>query len=155
MNPQSAPGGQASQPERPFRAAILRLWPTVAGMAVAAAALLAASCSSDRPAPSARGQGGVGMDQTPRGPLVVDVRTPDEYAAGHLAGAILLPHETAAESLSRMVPDRQAPIALYCRSGRRSGLVLAELQAKGYTRAVNWGGFEELAKARPAVWPSR
>ena len=85
------------------------------------------------------------------GRLIVDVRTPGEYAAGHLVGAILLPHEGAAEALARLVPDRDAPIALYCRSGRRSGLVQEELKTAGYTRAENWGGFEELAKTRAAV----
>ena len=89
----------------------------------------------------------------PEGLLIVDVRTPAEYAAGHLAGAILLPHEAAAEALLRLVPDPRAPIALYCRSGRRSGLVLDQLRGHGYSRVVNWGGFDELAKSRAAIWP--
>jgi len=101
--------------------------------------------------PGAAVPGGTGMADHW---LIVDVRTPEEYAAGHLEGALLLPHGTAAENLERLVPDFGAPVALYCRSGRRSGLVADELARLGYTRAVNWGGFAELAKTRAAVWPA-
>ena len=125
----------------------------LAGFAVAAS-----SCANKQPPETwasavAGPEAGNTVPSIPEGLLIVDVRTSEEYAAGHLVGAILLPHEAAAEALARLVPDHNAPIALYCRSGRRSGLVLDELKNLGYDRAVNWGGFEELAKTRAAVRP--
>jgi len=94
------------------------------------------------------------ISELPEGLLIVDVRTPEEYANGHLVGAILLPHETATEFLTRIVPDRSTPIALYCRSGRRSGIVLEEMRKLDYVRVENWGGFEELVKKHAFVRPS-
>ena len=124
-------------------------------LAAAIFVVVAASCSNRGSTPVVAGtERRPAASPLPEGLLIVDVRTPEEYAAGHLAGAILLPHETATEVLSRLVPDRRAPVALYCRSGRRSGLVLEEMKSLGYVRVVNWGGFEELAKIRAAVRPS-
>ena len=98
-------------------------------------------------------QGGL-LPVLPEGLVIVDVRTPAEYATGHLVGALLLPHETATESLSQLVPDLATPIALYCRGGRRAGIVLEEMKKLGYTRVENWGGFEDLTKTHAYVRPS-
>ena len=51
--------------------------------------------------------------------VLIDVRTPEEYASGHLQGALLLPVDRIAQEIAARVPDKHTPIRLYCRSGRR------------------------------------
>lgn len=79
---------------------------------------------------------------------VLDVRTPSEFASGHLAGAInvdvLAPDfqsQVAALDLS------EGPIYLYCRSGNRSGTAAGILRQMGHSGAVNVGGFSALVSA--------
>jgi len=73
----------------------------------------------------------------------IDVRSSDEYAADHLSGAINIPHTEIAERIGEVTNDKDAPIYLYCRSGRRSGLAQAALQEAGYTRVTNLGGLQD------------
>ena len=68
-------------------------------------------------------------------PMLVDVRRPDEYAAGHIAGAILAPLDSVKEKLAAVPRDQE--IVLICRSGRRSGLAYKELAAEGFTNLLN------------------
>lgn len=81
------------------------------------------------------------------GALLVDVRSPEEFATGHLAGATNVPHTTVSEELATFGSDKDREIVLYCRSGRRAGLATAELQALGFTRVHNAGGYADLAAA--------
>lgn len=74
----------------------------------------------------------------------IDVRTAEEYNAGHLQGAVHIPHEQIADKIAAVTEDKNAVIYLYCRSGRRSGLALESLQALGYSKVVNAGGYEAL-----------
>lgn len=62
--------------------------------------------------------------------LLIDVRTPMEYASGHLSGARLIPLQDLAQNSTSL--ERERPILLYCRSGHRSGLALRQLQAHGF-----------------------
>ncbi|HEX8298647.1 MAG TPA: rhodanese-like domain-containing protein [Rubricoccaceae bacterium] len=83
----------------------------------------------------------------PPGALVVDVRTPSEYASGHVAGARNVDvnggqFEAAFDSV-----DRATPVFLYCRTGRRSGAAAETLQQMGFRTVVNAGGFGALADA--------
>ena len=70
------------------------------------------------------------------GHVVVDVREPFEWDAGHVPGAIHVPLGNLPESLAQL-PDRDAGILLHCRSGARSGRAAAYLAAQGYTNVVN------------------
>jgi phage shock protein E len=63
-------------------------------------------------------------------PLVLDVRTPAEYADGHVPGAVLIPHDQLAMRLDALERDR--PIIVYCRTGRRSGLAETLLRQHGH-----------------------
>lgn len=76
----------------------------------------------------------------------IDVRTADEYQAGHLSDAIHMPHEAIAAKIASVVPDKNAPIHLYCRSGRRAEWALQELKKLGYTNLTNHGGYDDLVK---------
>jgi rhodanese-related sulfurtransferase len=61
---------------------------------------------------------------------LIDVRTPGEYAEGHLAHAKLIPVQELAQRLAEI--DKNKPVLLYCRSGHRSGNALKILQGQGY-----------------------
>lgn len=67
--------------------------------------------------------------QGPEAPVLIDVRTPEEFAAGHVPGALLIPYDQIAERLAEIPKDR--PIVLYCRSGRRAARAEATLAAHG------------------------
>lgn len=80
------------------------------------------------------------LDTVP-GSTLVDVRTEDEYGAEHAAGAVLLPLEDIEDAdLDSILPNKDAPVLLYCRTGRRSALAAAQLFAQGYTRLYDLGG---------------
>ncbi len=72
--------------------------------------------------------------------IILDVRTPEEYAAGHIPGAILIPNETIADQMPEQLPDPDAEILVYCRSGNRSAQAAAKLAAMGYTNVYDFGG---------------
>lgn len=87
------------------------------------------------------------------GTLLIDVRSADEFASGALPGAHNISHEQIAEQISRLAPDKSAPIVLYCRSGRRSGLAQDSLQALGYQQVINAGSIDSLKAAQQAKSP--
>lgn len=64
------------------------------------------------------------------GPQLLDVRTPDEYAQGHIPGAILIPHDALGRRVDELDPAR--PVVLYCRTGRRADLAERVLRGRGF-----------------------
>lgn len=72
--------------------------------------------------------------------ILLDVRTKEEYDAGHIAGAILLPNETIVDTPPAILPDFDAEILIYCRSGNRSAQAANKLVAMGYTSVYDFGG---------------
>ena len=72
--------------------------------------------------------------------IILDVRTQEEYDAGHIAGAILIPNETIVDKQPELLPDLNAEILVYCRSGNRSAQAANKLIAIGYTNVVDFGG---------------
>jgi phage shock protein E len=72
--------------------------------------------------------------------ILVDVRTPAEYEAGHIPGAVLIPNETITTTRPQQLPDVNAPVIVYCRSGRRSADAARKLTAMGYTAVFDLGG---------------
>ena len=72
--------------------------------------------------------------------IILDVRTQEEYDAGHVAGAILIPNETIIDEQPELLPDLDAEILVYCRSGNRSAQAAKKLIAIGYTNVVDFGG---------------
>ena len=71
---------------------------------------------------------------------VLDVRTREEYDAGHIPGAVCVPVETIAELPPEDLPDRNRTILVYCRSGNRSKQAAEKLAAMGYTGILEFGG---------------
>lgn len=76
----------------------------------------------------------------------VDVRTPAEYQAGHLEGAHNIPVEDIVSQIHTVAPDKNTPVMLYCKSGRRAERARQALTAEGYTHVENRGGYEDLVK---------
>lgn len=74
------------------------------------------------------------------GVTVVDVRTAEEYAGAHIEGAILLPVETIGEEQPEELPDPDAAILVYCRTGKRSKAASEQLVALGYQNINDFGG---------------
>ena len=76
----------------------------------------------------------------------IDVRSAEEFNAGHLQDAVNIPHDKIIARIQAVSPDKNAPVNLYCRSGRRAEAALNELKNAGYTNVTNHGGYEDLVK---------
>lgn len=74
------------------------------------------------------------------GHVVVDVRRQDEYDAGHIRGAILIPNESIGTERPEELPDLDQVILIYCRSGNRSKQAAQKLFDMGYTNVYEFGG---------------
>lgn len=77
--------------------------------------------------------------------LLLDVRSPDEYARGHINQSISMPLGTIEQQISRHASSKTAEIVVYCQSGARASRAAAELAELGYTNIKNMGGI--------AAWP--
>ena len=76
----------------------------------------------------------------------IDVRSAEEFNSGHLQNAVNIPHDQIIEGIKVVSSDKNAPINLYCRSGRRAEVALNELKKAGYTNVTNHGGYDDLIK---------
>ena len=74
------------------------------------------------------------------GAQAVDVRRREEYAAGHIPGAVLLPLNTLTRNAVQQLPDRDALLLVYCRSGSRARTACELLERLGYRRVRDLGG---------------
>ena len=74
------------------------------------------------------------------GYIILDVREQEEFVAGHIPGAILIPYTQIEEKADEMLPDKDQLILVYCRSGRRSKIAAEALVKLGYTNIKEFGG---------------
>ena len=74
------------------------------------------------------------------GHIVVDVRRQDEYDAGHIPGAVLIPNESIGTEKPEELPDLNQTILVYCRSGNRSKQAAQKLADMGYANVYEFGG---------------
>lgn len=72
--------------------------------------------------------------------IVLDVRTKEEYAQGHIPKAICVPNETITDVEPSELPDKNQTILVYCRSGRRSKEAASKLANMGYADIREFGG---------------
>ena len=77
------------------------------------------------------------------GHVVVDVRRQDEYDAGHIPGAILIPNESINKDQPQELPDLDQIILVYCRSGNRSKQAAQKLFDMGYRNIYEFGGITD------------
>jgi len=112
-----------------------------------------ASCSkSDPPAPPAATKPtkdpAAARTLIQGGATVLDVRTSDEFASGHLDKAVNLPVGELPAKITEVATlvggDRSRPIVVYCAAGSRAAKAKAALEAEGFTQVVNGGGYDDL-----------
>ena len=78
--------------------------------------------------------------QADRSIKLVDVREPSEFSTGYIAGAQLIPLGTIETDFEAAIPDKDAKIFVYCRSGNRSAQAAKKLVDLGYTNVFDIGG---------------
>ena len=107
-------------------------------------AVLLSSCGT--PGSSSSGYRQISMDEAvkmmrdEKDYIILDVRKPDEFAEGHIPGAINIPNEEIGTAEIAELPDKSQLILVYCRSGRRSKEASEKLVKLGYTNIVEFGG---------------
>lgn len=72
--------------------------------------------------------------------LVLDVRSLEEYKAGHIPGAINIPHDQLTSRLTEIESDKNRDVVLYCRSGRRVVIAADILQSAGFSKLLHLDG---------------
>lgn len=77
---------------------------------------------------------------TQEGYVILDVRTQEEYDAGHIPGAVLIPDYEIEAKAEEVLTDKDQMILVYCRSGRRSKNAAEALVKLGYTNIKEFGG---------------
>lgn len=85
--------------------------------------------------------------------VVLDVRTPEEYAAGHVVGARNIPHTQIVDRVAELGDARDRDLVVYCRSGSRAAIALEKLREAGFTRLFHLEGdwLRWSAEKLPAV----
>ena len=76
----------------------------------------------------------------------IDVRTPAEFESGHVSDALNIEYQNLGSAIVSIAPDKNAPINLYCRSGRRSEIAKQTLLNMGYTNVINKGAYDMVKK---------
>lgn len=82
------------------------------------------------------------------GALLIDVRSRQEYEAGHLDNSINIEYDEVEKLAETIGEDKQREVVVYCRSGKRSGLAKESLEQYGYKNIHNGIGYEGLKKLR-------
>jgi rhodanese-related sulfurtransferase len=85
-------------------------------------------------------------------PLIIDVRTPEEFAAGHVPGAINMPHDQIAGRYQELNVAETGEIVVYCRSGKRAAVAEQILLDMGFTNVATLEG-HWLGWSGPALVP--
>ncbi len=89
--------------------------------------------------------------------FIVDVREPDEYAAGHIDGAVNIPLHELLDDMARLPESKTMPVLLYCHTQKRATHALVVLRELGYTNVFNleggWAAYEEWINNNPMPTP--
>lgn len=96
---------------------------------------------------SAPGTAGSGAIEVGDDAILLDVRTAEEYATGHLEGAQLLDFNGGEFAAAIPSLDPEAEYFVYCRSGNRSGQAIALMEQAGFTKLANLGSLEQASRA--------
>ena len=109
--------------------------------------MLLSSCGA--PTSSSLGYRQISMDEAvkmmkeEKNYIILDVRRPDEFAKGHIPGAINVSNEEIGTTEIAELPNKSQLILVYCRSGRRSKEASEKLVKLGYTNIVEFGGIQD------------
>ena len=108
--------------------------------------ILLAGCSAPKETVSYRQinmDEAITMMEEESGYIILDVRTPEEFADKHIPGAVNIPNETIGTEEIPELPDKDQLILVYCRSGNRSVQASEKLAALGYTNILEFGGIND------------
>ena len=117
---------------------------TLSAIKIATATLGAAALMLGLSSCSSAGQEPVQLNEDA---IVLDVRTPEEFAGGHLEGAQLLDFNSGEFAAALPSLDPEAEYVIYCRSGNRAGQAMALMQRDGIENVTNLGSLEQAAQA--------
>jgi rhodanese-related sulfurtransferase len=117
---------------------------TLSAIKIATATLGAAALMLGLSSCSSAGQEPVQLSEDA---IVLDVRTPEEFAGGHLEGAQLLDFNSGEFAAALPSLDPEAEYVIYCRSGNRAGQAMALMQRDGIENVTNLGSLEQAAQA--------
>jgi len=118
----------------------------LSAIAVIALGGTVAGCSSDGSSSTSSPSISVTADTT-----LIDVRTPSEFAAGHLEGAQNIDVQSATFDQQIAGLDKNASYVVYCRSGNRSAAAVSQMEAAGFTNLQDAGGLTEASEATGVV----
>jgi phage shock protein E len=92
-----------------------------------------------------------GLAAISKGALLVDVRSPSEFAEGSLPGAVNIPHGSVTERIAEFGSDKSRTVVVFCRSGGRAGIAEKTLRELGFTDVVNGGEYESIREIQAAA----
>jgi phage shock protein E len=102
-------------------------------LAIGLLAIASLASAADAPSPLiAPDQLAQRMEKKDADLLVIDVRTPEEFAAGHLPGALNIPHDQLPNRLAEIAGAKSKDVVVYCRSGRRAAIAQETLASQGF-----------------------
>lgn len=104
-------------------------------VATTASLLAGSACAT----PSISGEAAKNL-VTQKGAFLLDVRTPEEFKEGHVAGATNIPVQVLESRMAELSDKKDVDIVVYCRSGMRSAKAAAMLKEKGFTKVHDLGG---------------
>ncbi len=95
------------------------------------------------------------LSNPPKGALILDVRTPEEFSSGHVPDAVNIPHDALASRLPELESDRDRPVIVYCERGGRASKATSVLLDAGYENVFHLAGdmSEWRANGRPTTTP--
>jgi len=118
-----------------------RLLQRVSGFALLVClALVLSACGKDETTATITAADLAGRIGKGTAPAIFDVRTPEEYEAGHIPGAINIPHDRLADRIGEFAPYQDMEVVVYCRSGKRAGIAETALAAAGFRNVKDLEG---------------
>jgi phage shock protein E len=87
---------------------------------------------------------GTMLNNTSEKPLIIDVRTKQEYNSGHYEGARNIPHNEIEVQIKKLEAWKNSPIIVYCHAGSRAGIAESILKSHGFSNVVNAGGYASM-----------
>jgi phage shock protein E len=78
--------------------------------------------------------------------LIIDLRTPSEFALGHVEGALNLPIDKLGQNYATVVPDKARQIVVYCQSGAQSAIAAQFFKLQRYANVINGGSAGDVAR---------
>ncbi|HJV73310.1 MAG TPA: rhodanese-like domain-containing protein [Noviherbaspirillum sp.] len=88
---------------------------------------------------------GAASEALPENAILIDVRSPEEFASGHIKDAISVPLNRLPSAIGSVASNKSAPVIVYCQSGGRSASARRLMLDMGYQNVINGGGIRSLA----------